>query len=227
MRNDAPKRQTLTPAPLANRVPHFVVWGVALYAIVILGLSCLAGAWLYHWARQRIVQSIPAPIPLAQSAANDSVGEQHPAEEDAASEASGEESAASAANPAVPVIPAINILLLGTDERRDQLGPPLTDTIMLLSINPEAQTAGLLSLPRDLWVPIPGFKTYKINTAYGLGEQNAVGRGAQLVKETVASFIGQPVPYYIHINFQGFVNLTAIMVEPSANRSCCVLSLSK
>jgi LCP family protein required for cell wall assembly len=68
--------------------------------------------------------------------------------------------------------------------------------------------AGMLSLPRDLWVPIPGFDTNKINLAYSIGEEeNYRGGGAQLVKDTVSSFIGQPVQYYVRVNFHGFVEL--------------------
>ena len=64
----------------------------------------------------------------------------------------------------------------------------------------------MLSLPRDLWVPIPGQNiTTKINTAYGLGEaQGYQGGGAQLAKDTVSSLIGRPVDYFVRVNFDGF-----------------------
>ncbi len=100
----------------------------------------------------------------------------------------------------------LNILLLGTDERPDEYGPTRTDTMILLSVNPATGAMGMLSLPRDLWVPIPGLGvTTKINTAYMLGElQDYPGGGAQLAKDTVSSFVGRPVDYFVRVNFDGF-----------------------
>ncbi len=60
-----------------------------------------------------------------------------------------------------------------------------------------------------MWLPIPGlgFES-KINTAYQLGETEGYpGGGPQLAKDTISSFIGQPVQYYVRVNFQGFVEL--------------------
>jgi LCP family protein required for cell wall assembly len=106
-------------------------------------------------------------------------------------------------------VPAINVLLLGTDQRPDEGEIANTDTMILLTFDPNNQTAGMLSLPRDLWVPIPGFGyETKINTAYAIGASESYpGGGAQLAKDTVSSFIGQPVQYYARINFRGFVEL--------------------
>jgi LCP family protein required for cell wall assembly len=116
------------------------------------------------------------------------------------------------AAPAVTA-PAINVLLLGTDARPDEMGAPRTDTMILLSLDPQQQTAGMLSLPRDLWVSIPGFGyETKINTAYAIGEESRYpGGGAQLAKDTVSSFVGQPVQYYTRVNFQGFVELVDLI----------------
>lgn len=103
----------------------------------------------------------------------------------------------------------INILLLGTDARPSDRGVARTDSIILLSINPETHAVGLISLPRDLWVPIP-FKDYttKINVAYIIGEdENYPGGGPQLAMDTVSSFIGRPIDYYARINFDGFVEI--------------------
>ncbi|MCB0114893.1 MAG: LCP family protein, partial [Caldilineaceae bacterium] len=101
----------------------------------------------------------------------------------------------------------INILLLGTDEREDEYGPAHTDTMMLVSLDLRHNTASMISLPRDLWLPIPGYDiTTKINTAYVIGERRDYpGGGPQLAKDTVSSFIGRPVDYYVRVNFNGFV----------------------
>lgn len=111
-----------------------------------------------------------------------------------------------AADDATPKIPPINVLLMGTDARPDESGPPRTDTLMVLTLDPQSKTAGMLSLPRDLWVPIPGYNTTtKINTAYALGQEtNYQGGGAQLTMDTISSFIGRPVQYYVRVNFDGF-----------------------
>ncbi len=101
----------------------------------------------------------------------------------------------------------INVLLLGSDERIDGEEPPRTDTLLLLTLDLRRHTAGMISLPRDLWVPIPGYNlTSKINTAYAIGEQRGYPfGGAQLAKDTVSSFIGQPVQFYVQADFNGFV----------------------
>ena len=100
----------------------------------------------------------------------------------------------------------VNILLLGSDERVSDGEPPRTDTMLLLTLDLERNTAGMISLTRDLWLPIPGYSlTTKINTAYAKGEQSDPGGGAQLAMDTVSSFIGQPVHYYVQADFSGFV----------------------
>ena len=101
----------------------------------------------------------------------------------------------------------VNILLLGSDDRGSDGEPPRTDTMILLTLDLDGRAAGMISLTRDLWLPIPGYnRTTKINTAYALGEQSGYpGGGAQLTKDTVSSFIGQPVHYYVQADFNGFV----------------------
>lgn len=101
----------------------------------------------------------------------------------------------------------INILLLGLDFRDWQSGdgPPRTDTMMLVTIDPIAETAGMLSIPRDLWVEIPGFEHNRINTAYFLGEANRLpGGGPALAMATVENLLGVDVNYYALLEFQTF-----------------------
>lgn len=103
----------------------------------------------------------------------------------------------------------INILLLGTDARPSDGDSARTDSIILLSINPETHTVGLISMPRDLWVPIPHYDlTTKLNLAYIIGEEeNYPGGGPQLAMDTVSTFIGRPIDYYGRINFDGFIKI--------------------
>jgi polyisoprenyl-teichoic acid--peptidoglycan teichoic acid transferase len=101
----------------------------------------------------------------------------------------------------------ITILLLGLDHREwtyDE-GPSRTDSMILVTVDPASRSAGILSIPRDLWVDIPGYGYGKINTAYFLGEAyQEPGGGAGLAMQTVEEFLGVPVSYYAQIDFSAF-----------------------
>ena len=103
----------------------------------------------------------------------------------------------------------ITVLFLGLDYRDWEAGEiPRSDTMMLVTLDPLAQTVGFLSIPRDMWVEIPGFGHNKINTAYFLGEANKLpGGGPGLAMETVEHFLGVPVDYYALVDFMTFVDL--------------------
>lgn len=101
----------------------------------------------------------------------------------------------------------LNILLLGTDAR---LGDDIsrTDAIILVHLDPRAGHVSMLSIPRDLWVQIPGYGKARINAAYPIGErQFGAGYGPALAKATVARLAGVPVDYFVLINFEGFKTL--------------------
>ena len=103
----------------------------------------------------------------------------------------------------------INILFLGLDARDLVVneGPPRSDTMMLFTIDPISKTAGMLSIPRDMWVNIPGFGYSRINTAYPSGEGNQLpGGGPKLAMDTVSQFIGVPVNYYAQVDFGTFAD---------------------
>ncbi|MCJ7435133.1 MAG: LCP family protein, partial [Anaerolineales bacterium] len=101
----------------------------------------------------------------------------------------------------------VNILFIGLDYR-DYIvneGPPRSDTMILFTIDPISKTAGMLSIPRDLWVNIPGFGYSRINTAYASGEGNKLpGGGPGLAAKTVEQVIGVPVNYFGQIDFSSF-----------------------
>jgi polyisoprenyl-teichoic acid--peptidoglycan teichoic acid transferase len=103
----------------------------------------------------------------------------------------------------------ITVLLIGLDYR-DWVageGAPRSDTMILLTIDPVAKTAGTLSIPRDMWVNIPGFEYSRINVAYSLGEGSKLpGGGPELARKTVEQFIGVPINYYAQVDFTTFVN---------------------
>ena len=102
----------------------------------------------------------------------------------------------------------VNILLLGTDKRAQEQGPSRTDTMIVVTVDPQSNTAGMLSIPRDLWVSIPNYSEGRINTAHFLGESyDYPGGGPALAKKTVQYALGIPVHYYVRVNFEGFEKL--------------------
>lgn len=103
----------------------------------------------------------------------------------------------------------LNILLMGVDERETwSEGPPRTDAIMLLSVNTRNHSATVLSIPRDLWVNIPGFGQERINIAYRVAELAEPGSGPQTACDTVAEFLQVPVTRYAIVNFRAVREIT-------------------
>ncbi|MCS6907255.1 MAG: LCP family protein [Anaerolineales bacterium] len=102
----------------------------------------------------------------------------------------------------------ISVLVMGLDYR-DWVageGAPRTDTMILFTLDPLSKTAGVLNIPRDLWVAIPGFGYGKINTAYQLGEAYKLpGGGPELAMKTVEGLLGVPIQFYAQIDFRAFI----------------------
>ncbi len=90
----------------------------------------------------------------------------------------------------------VNIMILGSDQRPYEYGHR-TDTMMLVSLDPVAGTATLLSFPRDLYVFIPGWRMDRINTADPNG-------GPERVAQTVLYNFGLEVHHWVRVNFWGF-----------------------
>jgi LCP family protein required for cell wall assembly len=98
----------------------------------------------------------------------------------------------------------VNVLLLGIDKRPDEQYAR-TDTIILVTVDPATGKAGMLSIPRDLWVTIPGYGENRINTAHYLGDKNGYpGGGPALAMKTVQYNLGVPVHFYVRVDFDGF-----------------------
>jgi LCP family protein required for cell wall assembly len=102
----------------------------------------------------------------------------------------------------------VTILVMGLDYRDWETGdgPPRTDTMILLTIDPLTMTAGMLNIPRDLWVSIPGYGYGKINTAYPLGEAFQVPPygGPTQAMLTVEALLGIDINYYAQVDFYAF-----------------------
>ena len=109
----------------------------------------------------------------------------------------------------------IRILLMGIDQRSatEETGPFRTDTMMLINIDPVRKTAGVLSLPRDLWVNIPDFEPNRINTANFIGDASAYpgGGGPALAMQTVTQNFGVRVASYLLINFDVFTTMVDVL----------------
>jgi len=102
----------------------------------------------------------------------------------------------------------VNILLLGTDKRSGDTGPSRTDTMIVLTVDSRTKTGGMLSIPRDVWVSIPGYSEGRINTAHFVGDRDRYpGGGPALAKKTVQYTLGVPIHYYVRVNFEGFERL--------------------
>jgi LCP family protein required for cell wall assembly len=100
----------------------------------------------------------------------------------------------------------INVLLLGKDDgdSEDMNNPDVpkrTDTMMLVSFDPDHKQISILGLPRDTRVTIPGRRGHdKINAAYAYG-------GTKKAVQTVSNLLQVPVHHYMVVNWQGFIKV--------------------
>lgn len=99
----------------------------------------------------------------------------------------------------VPSSGAQTIMIIGSDKRNQEISGKygLSDTTMLLRLDPDQDAIALLSLPRDLKVSIPGVGTDKLNAAYSLG-------GPKLTLQTVKQITGVQVNHLVNVDFTGF-----------------------
>lgn len=116
----------------------------------------------------------------------------------------------------------LQVLVVGSDRRedlsaadRDELGTgeadgERTDTIMLVRIDPATDDAHILSFPRDLLVSRCDGSRGKINAAYQIGEDTGVG-GATCLVQTVRETSGLPIHHFVHVDFEGFVDLVDVV----------------
>src|SRR5579859_1901462 len=100
----------------------------------------------------------------------------------------------------------VTILVMGIDRRvgENEKGY-LTDSIMVITLDPQTRTAALLSIPRDLWVEIPGYGLDSINTANRTGDYyDYPGGGPALATKTVEHNLGINIDYYVRLDFTAF-----------------------
>jgi len=143
--------------------------------------AILAGA-LAAWVLGATLGSVPPRGPAAEAAPLLAVGKVH-------------------ANftPSLEGHDPIFILALGSDARVEK-GTPiekgLGDSIHIIGINPEKQTATILGFPRDSYVNIPGHGTQRINNSLAFG-------GPELMAETLENLTGMTIDYWVLTSFDG------------------------
>ncbi|WP_316569103.1 LytR family transcriptional regulator [Neobacillus sp. YIM B06451] len=93
----------------------------------------------------------------------------------------------------------ISFLLVGVDEREGDRGR--TDSMIVLTVNPNLGSVKMVSIPRDTRTMIAGRGSEdKINHAYAFG-------GVEMAMETVERFLDIPIDYYVKVNMEGFSGL--------------------
>jgi LCP family protein required for cell wall assembly len=109
-----------------------------------------------------------------------------------------------------------NFLLVGVDSAanldasdparrgRSDVGGLRSDTIMILRVDPASERASLLSLPRDLWVPLASGGNQRINAAIEAG-------GPEVLIDTIEEYLGIPINHYVQVDFAGFRDLVAVI----------------
>ncbi len=87
-------------------------------------------------------------------------------------------------------------------------GGNLADVIKVLSIDPQNNKMALLSIPRDLWVKVPGYSYSKINASYAEGERIKKGNGPDVANQTISQLLDLPkIHYYISLDFEALKKL--------------------
>ncbi len=164
------------PKKRRSRTRRIIYWTVGSVFTLVLAVAAAVGWWLYN-DLQHLTNSTPAEkkvIPI--------LGHNDP-------------TLSVAQQPAIA-------LIIGSDHRyADGSGAPSrSDTLILVRVDPKTGLMSLLSLPRDLYVDIPGYGSDKINAAYSDG-------GPLLAVKTVESVTGVKPQYLVTVNFHGFTNL--------------------
>jgi LCP family protein required for cell wall assembly len=191
--------------PAAGRRP--VRWAVVARVLAaVLSVVLLAGSG-WGWYLARVAEaSVGRTDAIPDDGNTDALGSDHAGE-------------------------AMNLLLVGRDSRAgltpeqvqefntgDPAGLLNTDSMILAHIPADGSAAAFVSIPRDLYVPIPGHGEAKLNSAYGRGYNDATGSdadrsaaGARLLIQTISGVTGVQIDHYAEVNLLGFVNISTIV----------------
>lgn len=194
------RRRTRQSAGLPN-------WTVIALGAFFVMATLFAAYLVFATVRDFMIIQVARPFISPQPDPNSTRSPQNPP-------APGETAATGGGSP-VPTINAdvwngtdrVTILMMGIDQREGETDTAYrTDSMMLVTVDPVGRTAGILSIPRDLYVEIPGFPgRYKITEANFKGDAYQLpGGGSQVAMDTVEQNLGIRVNYYIRINFTAF-----------------------
>ncbi|MFP8782879.1 LCP family glycopolymer transferase [Planococcus plakortidis] len=104
-----------------------------------------------------------------------------------------------------------SVLLLGVDEREDDRGR--SDTMVVMTVNPETQSTKMVSIPRDTYTEIVGRGTTdKINHAYAFG-------GIEMSMNTTENLLDIPIDYVVQVNMEGFEDIVDAVDGVTVNNS--------
>jgi len=100
----------------------------------------------------------------------------------------------------------INILLIGMGGKGHE-GGTLADTIILASFKPSTNQVAMLSIPRDLSVPVDGYDHVKINALHAYAEKDEEGTGGEVMAEILSNLLETKINYFVTVDFSGFEKL--------------------
>lgn len=100
-----------------------------------------------------------------------------------------------------------DMLILGIDRTPDGTNLGRSDTNILVTVRPLRPYIGALSIPRDLWVTIPGVGENRINTAHYFAEAQDPGSGPNAALETIRQNFGLSIEHYLRLKFDGIVGI--------------------
>jgi LCP family protein required for cell wall assembly len=116
-----------------------------------------------------------------------------------------------------------NLMVLGIDRAPDGTSLGRSDTIVLMTVVPTVPYVGMMSIPRDLWVPIENVGENRINTVHFFAEAEKPGSGPAALRKNIKDNFGVNIPYYVRIKFGGLVDVvnamggvTVIVDQPTA-----------
>jgi len=99
----------------------------------------------------------------------------------------------------------VTVLLMGLDQRPvENAAYAATDSLILLTMNPISKTAGMMSIPRDLWVNLTNHGQDRINTAMASG-------GPAYAMQEVGKVLGVPIHHYVRVNFTALQKLVDLI----------------
>lgn len=104
-----------------------------------------------------------------------------------------------------------NVLILGIDDRQEGGALGRSDTMILTTFLPASGRVAMLSIPRDLWVVIPGQGENRINTAHFFAEADLPGKGMEAAKDVVSDNFGVNVDYAVRIRFDNFMEVVTVL----------------